>query len=201
MLRFPIMTIQPISIRGLLVACALGCFAASATPQAKSPSKPVDVKNPNYGTIHLRTNLGSFKLLPKGALTPAEGRVDISFTGSVLLSGFEGTIEKSGNVRLEYRGVGREVYFGTGRMVLTGRFRGIQWFGRNMTCDWTGDGVARVYGEFDKNLFTGEYYYGDPTNKIPWGTYGMQAEVPEKVVFGTGTPVPRTKTGGKQGGN
>lgn len=176
-----------------LVGTMLAASAQEPAGKTKA-NRTIDPNDPKYGTIHLRTNLGSFKMLPKAEI--AEGRVELDFTGTVLLSNFEGTIEKSGNIRLEYRGHGREVYFGQGKMVLTGRFRGIQWFGKNMTCTWRGDGIVRLFGEFDKNLFTGEYWYDDPTQKAQWGTYGVEAEVPQKRVFGTGTPIPRQRGGG-----
>ena len=149
------------------------------------------MKSPKYGTLNLFCNLGSFKMLPKVDL--AEGRVEIAFSGTLLLSGFVGTKEITGDVGREYVANGRELYYGTGKAVLTGKFRGIQWFGKNLSGTWVGDGVCRLFGEFDANLSTGKFWYDDPTMKRNWGTFGVQAEIPERKVYGQGTPVQRDK--------
>ena len=180
-------------LKNPLPSAAALALAAVAVPQAmpKPATGQIDLKNPKYGTLNMQCNLGSFKLLPK--LDKAEGRVEVSFTGTLLLSQFEGTKVITGSIRKEYDANQREVYFGTGKAILTGRFRAIQWFGRNMAGTWTGEGVGRLYGEFDQNLQTGKFWYDDPTFKQNWGTAGMQTELPQRRLYGEGTPTPRPK--------
>jgi hypothetical protein len=180
---------------GVLMTIALsqgGTQKSTKKPDGAAPAKPViDLTSSKYGTLILETKLGSFKLLPK--FESAEGRIDLNFTGTVLLAKFNGTVEKSGNLKLEYKGMDREVYFGTGRIVATGKFRAVQWFGRDLKGKFTGDGAVRLYGEFDQNLETGWYWYEDEQRKQPWGTYGSLIEIPRRQYYGTGTPVPRKK--------
>ncbi len=168
-------------------------LAAQGAPAKGSQPYSFNPANPNYGTLHMQTTLGSFKLLPKDDL--AEGRVEMSFAGTLLLVQAKGDIQISSGLRKEYEGHGRQVYFGRGTAVIEGRFRAIQWFGRDLKAKWIGDGVARLYGEFDEKLSTGVYYYDNPSEPRAWGTFGTQAILPEPQYYGTGTPVPRKKTG------
>jgi hypothetical protein len=178
----------------LVLFATFGC-AVTAVGQPKSWSpEPEAVGKRTYGTLNFETKLGSFKLLPKKDL--ASGRVEISFTGTLLLSNFKGTLTKTGSIRREYLGHDRQVYFGSGTIVVEGTFRGIQWFGRDMKGKWHGEGVARLFGEFDQSLDTGWFWYNDPTDRRAWGTYGRLAELPERSMIGTGTPVPRKRGGG-----
>ncbi|HRK22271.1 MAG TPA: hypothetical protein PLX06_10695 [Fimbriimonadaceae bacterium] len=147
--------------------------------------------DPSIGTMHLTTKIGSFKLLD------GTGRVEVSFTGTMLISQLKGTIVPTGNLKKEYEARDRVVYHGTGKVVIEGDFRGIQWFGTNMTGVWTGRGVARITGEFDQNLETGYYWYGkDPNRKIPWSMYSLTIMNPEQTAGGTGVPVERKPGGG-----
>lgn len=155
------------------------------------PAAPAPVVNK---TLHLASNLGSFKMLPKTEL--ASGRVEITFTGTLLLSNFKGKATLSPGLNKEYDGNNRTVYFGSGTAVIDGSFRGIQWFGTNMTASWTGDGVIRLYGEFDQDLNTGSYWYDDRTQATDWGTYGLTAEVPKRPTPGDVNVVPRRRPPG-----
>ena len=57
--------------------------------------------------------------------------------------------------------------------------------------------MRRLAGEFDKNLNTGEYWYGENTaNKRPWYTSGITVVVPEDLRM---NPQP-TRRGGYGGG-
>lgn len=145
-------------------------------------------------TLNFACNLGSFKLLPKTEL--ADGRIEMSFSGTLLLSGFQGKVQITGNVNKEYEGHGRVVYFGNGKAVLDGKFRGIQWFGSSMTGSWNGNGVARLYGEFDQKLDTGKYWFDNVADKSDWGTFGMNVEVPKRMGVGPEQVTPRRRTGG-----
>lgn len=160
------------------------------------------------GVISFQTALGSFKLLPRNDKDPVRGRLEFSFTGTVLISGLQGRVIPSGNLRKEFDDpkMQRQVFFGTGKLVIEGTVRSVQWFGREMRGNFNGRGIFRFYGEFWRNpatrqLETGNYWYGLPTDaraeRRPWGTYGMQAAVPE-VKFGPPqdvTPRPRTRPG------
>lgn len=136
-----------------------------ATPTEREgviPSSP----NIKYATLHLKSNLGSFKL------RNGEGRVEIAFTGTLLISQLAGTVDASPTLRQEYKDRGRIVYFGKGRVIVRGKFRGIQWFGRNMKVVWWGAGIAQLTGEYDKNLSTGWFWYDDPKKRSPWYAQG-----------------------------
>lgn len=135
-----------------------------------------------YGTVFMQTRVGSFKMLGVAGL-PAEGHVEISFTGTVLINGFSEAkggaqnnltkVTPSGSLRKEYVNEAhqQQAYHGTGKLVVDGKFTAIQWFGRDLQCKWTGFGVARLVGEFDKNLKTGEYWYSlNPADIHDWGT-------------------------------
>lgn len=155
------------SLRALFAACCLVVMAGPALTQPATPEQRMGVpSDPNFATLHLSTKLGSFKLLD------GVGRVEISFSGSILLSRIDGKVETSGRLRKEYESKDRVVYSGSGKVVVTGRWRGIQWFGRDMNAVWYGAGQARLAGEFDKNLETGKYWYDDPTRKFDWAASG-----------------------------
>jgi hypothetical protein len=129
----------------------------------------------DYGTIFFKSNVGSFKFLGVNKL-PAEGRVQISFTGTLLIDSFSATEPKvtaSGAIRKEYDDPKhlQQAYHGTGTVIIDGKFTALQWFGRDMTAQWKGFGIARLVGEFDKNLDTGKYWYiQNPADIHDWGT-------------------------------
>lgn len=173
-------------------AVALGAFLFA---QGNSPVTRQTIPNdPNVGEIYLTTRIGSFKLLD------GTGRVEVNFTGTVLVSGLEGTVATSGNLVKEYASKTKQVWHGTGKIVVDGKFRGIQWFGTNLSGKWRGVGTARIFGEFDTNLETGYYWYAnDPSRKFPWSMHGSTVYLPELKSGGSGTPVER-KPSGKPGG-
>jgi len=157
--------------------------------------------------FYFTTKVGSFKFLPRGDTLPS-GTLIISFTGSVLVSELHGTIVPTGAIRREYfeQKRNKQVWFGTGKLVIKGDFSSVQWFGRDLTGEFHGNGYVRLYGEFDKNLDTGWYWF-DPTKKRFWGNYGTGVPIPEQVMGGGQKPMMRdqfnkdkgkqpTKTGG-----
>jgi len=143
-----------------------------------------------FATMHMHTKLGSFKSID------SEGRFDLRFRGTLLISQLKGTAVPSGNIRKQYDKHGRQVYFGEGQMVITGKWRAIQWFGADMSAVWYGGGVIRLSGEFDKNLNTGQYWFSDPSKKQYWLTSGVYTiPLPNPQDTKTIKPVERGKTG------
>jgi hypothetical protein len=135
------------------------------------------------GTLYLKTNVGSFKILGIPSRS-AEGKIQISFTGTLLINkstADEPKITTTGNIRKEYDNAQhlQVAYHGTGAMTIDGKFASIQWFGRDMTARWDGFGIARLVGEFDKDLKTGTYWYGEnPDDVREWGTNLRETPVP-----------------------
>lgn len=171
-----------------LTLAAVFATVAAVVVLAQAPAKytPPDytkmkVSNAN-DDLWFETNVGSFKILPRGDVLPS-GNLTMSFTGSVLISNLKGEVTPEGNVRKEYdnKVKGREVWFGTGKLTIKGNFRAVQWFGRNLKAKFSGNGYMRLYGEFDKKLETG-YYWFDPKDKKYWGNYGTSFGVPEGKV-------------------
>lgn len=178
----------PLIIAGL-------ALVGSAVPQNATPAQMAGVTpSSKYSTVHLQTKLGSFKSID------GEGRFEVTCAGTVLLSNFKGKAEVSSGWRKEHEGRGRVIYSGKGKIVLTGSWRGFQWFGRDMSAVWYGKGVVRVVGEFDRNLKTGDYWYDDPKQKLPWFSAGVTTVYLPKQNFGAdlnAKPVERKRPGGK----
>ncbi|MCW5939118.1 MAG: hypothetical protein KF884_03735 [Fimbriimonadaceae bacterium] len=150
-------------MRRLLALLSLATLTASAWCQPATEAQKAGVTDPTgLDIMHFTTRLGSFKILD------GKGRLEFSFTGTVLLSNVKGQSSVTGRVRREMTREGREVWTGTGRVVVVGEWRGVQWFGRDLTGFWFGAGVIRFAGEFDRNLETGRYWYEDPSNPMYW---------------------------------
>jgi hypothetical protein len=127
-------------------------------------------------TINLQTSIGSFKMIDGKGLT------SFSFEGTVLLIDVKGTVRTEGNLKLEFDDprMKRKAYYGKGRITVEGSWRGIQWFGSNLLGYVKGESKIRLTGEFDRNLSTGSYWYGNKVNeKFPWYTSGITVVVPE----------------------
>ena len=139
------------------------------------------VPDKKYGLISFESQIGSFKLLPGGEI-PAQGKLEFSGSGTFLVSRLKpgGTIKTTGNIRMEYehKASGKQVYFGRGSVIIEGKFDAVQFFGREIKAKFNGFGFVRLYGEFDKNLNTGEYWYESGKHK-PWGSTGMTLAVPD----------------------
>jgi hypothetical protein len=113
-------------------------------------------------TLHMVTNVASFKILPKGDELPS-GRLDFSFEGTVLVTGLEpgSYLKTEGKIRKEYedKAHGKQVFFGKGRILIVGKFSNCQWFGRNLDFTFKGSGSVRMITEYDSNLKTGKYWF------------------------------------------
>jgi hypothetical protein len=143
-------------------------------------------------TIYFETQIGSFKLLN------CKGELNFKFQGTVLISGMDGTITPTGSLKREYTNEGQKgitkatqriAYFGTGALVLKGKWRGVQWFGTGMSGSFAGNGIMRMSGEFDKNMNTGHYWYkSDPTKQI-WYNSGIERTIPPNAGRNVGKPV------------
>ncbi len=143
------------------------------------------------GTIHFESKLGSVKIYN------GTGNVEFSFKGTVLVNGLTGDATITGNVKKEYEARDKKAYFGSGKIKVTGTWKTIQWFGSDITGVWVGHGGIFFYGEYDKDLQTGFFWFdNDVANKQPWRTGGFQQLVPPYKLKNN-TPVLRgQKTGG-----
>jgi len=133
-------------------------------------------QNPNFDTLHFESKLGSFKFYN------GTGTLHMKFKGTVLLTYLKGTITTTGNVKKEFPvpqagpgaardGGARQAYHGDGEITVNGNFKSLQWFGRDISGTWYGAGGFRLFGEYDKNLDTGWFWYGnDEAHKEMWGT-------------------------------
>jgi hypothetical protein len=198
------------SIATVLIACLF----VSALPQDKS----------GYGEMHLKSKLGSFKILKFNWQSPAVGRIEIKFSGTLLVSDYQGApIEPTikGNIKKEFPDpkalpqlasvANKLVYHGTGSLVLDGKFMGVQWFGRDMEAKWVGAGVIRLFGEFDDQGKTGTFYYANRPEEVrPWptpmGSYNNPAALSaasgplKKPVLGAPKTTPKPQNPPKKGG-
>lgn len=167
---------------GVLAAAALISIALAQVPNPTAPGAP---SKPD--TIFLKTTIGSFKLIPNTQYLTS-GKLSMSFEGTVMVSGLEGTVAVGPGVRLELdrKDHNRKVYFGKGTLNMNGTFRSVQFFGRNLTASYTGtDITARLYGEFDKNMETGYYWYASDPKKVDWGTSGNMPKIPRYQPLGS----------------
>lgn len=153
---------------------SFGCLAALiVTPSiAQAPD--------NTGEVVMKTNIGSFKITSPGD-KKSFGKITMSFKGSLLIVGYDGKspVSVSGNLRTEYENKSRDrvLYFGQGTVTLDGKFHAIQWFGRNLTMNWNGMGICRLYGEFDKEGNTGTYSIKGDVLRY-WGNGGTMFTLP-----------------------
>jgi len=131
----------------------------------------------NLKILNFESKIGSFKAM--GTDNPAHGLLQITFSGTVLVSGLNGKVAMEGNIIKEYDDAPhkKQVYHGTGKMTVDGDFTGIQFFGKDLKGRFVGVSIFRLYGEFDKDLNTGSFWY-DGGDKRDWGTGGMQLPVP-----------------------
>lgn len=148
------MTLRLISACILVFAATSWGGAQVTTPEFRG-SLP-DRKD--WGTLHMETKIGSFKLLD------GSGKVDFTFRGTVMINaGKDATIQVTGSVKKNFERGTRVTYFGQGRVVVVGKWRSIQWFGRDMKAQWYGAGAARISSQFypgaDGKPRTGEWWY------------------------------------------
>lgn len=173
-------------VASLFVVFMMASSAISQPATVQQMGKYQD--KPEFGVIHLRTKLGSIKAID------GEGRLEISFTGTLLITNLEGKSTFSGDIREEYNKHGRACYTGKGTAVIEGKWRGIQFFGSDMNCTWFGRGFIRVTGEFDENLQTGDYWYENPSEKRAFPNANVKSDVvpdPRRPVKSDIVPKPR----------
>lgn len=168
------------------VAAALVALCALSPAQGGDKKGKVLAK-PVYGNFFLETKIGSFKMMEFNDDSMPEGHFEMNFTGTVLVDtsdavkhprGLQTTIKTEGNIKKELNYHGRQLFHGTGKIVVDGGWHALQWFGRDMSGKFNGTAVFRLAGEFDKKLETGYYWYDDG-KKLDWGTSGMQPTVPQ----------------------
>lgn len=185
---------------------ALPIAVWAQTGQKKNPA-PKPTWSTERDTLLFETAVGSFKIVPRGNLYPS-GKLTMSFSGSVLISDLQagGKVTPVGNVKREYQNEkeGKQVWFGSGQLIVEGRFKNLQWFGRNLKAKFEGNGIARLYGEFDKNLDTGFYWFQrtPADKKIRWSNYGTTVAIPKQDFSAppVSKPVRKPATGGGSGG-
>lgn len=175
----------------LAVTAVAACAVVGA--QTKSTETKPTTGSSDLGTVFFKANVGSFKILGGGG-SPAKGRLEVSFNGSVLVSGLQGTVIPSGAVREEISVPRRnkKVYFGHGKLIVEGSYSGIQFFGRDVDGVFHGWGLVRLFGEFDRNLNTGEYWYQGGEHK-PWGTGSTPVYVPQPSYAKEQTITPKVR--------
>ncbi|HEY0867066.1 MAG TPA: hypothetical protein VGE01_06805 [Fimbriimonas sp.] len=171
------------------IAVVLPSILVAQSPAAvsKVPSRA------NYGVMYFNTNVGSFKILGPGD-DKAEGVVSFACNGSVLISGLEGTVQTNLRKEIDNKDLNKQVYFGRGNITISGKYSAIQFFGRDLRAAWNGAGIIRLFGEFDKDLNTGEYWYGGAPSKRYWSSGGMTLTNPEGQ-RGPGSTSPRVRDG------
>lgn len=150
------------------------------------------------GEVVMKAPRGAFKITSPGDVK-AFGKIQVSFKGTFLVVGYDSKVPivPSAGLRTEYKNDKREriEFFGEGTVTLDGKFRAIQYFGRNLNMTWNGYGICRVYGEFDKDGNTGTYEVkGDKLRY--WGSGGTTFTVPPRDTI---IP-PKVKIKGSGGG-
>ncbi|HWD38466.1 MAG TPA: hypothetical protein VG944_06430 [Fimbriimonas sp.] len=176
------------SSRSVFIFIALGAVASAVAYQDLSPA-PKAAGAPKLGPIdytkgvHLESNVGSFKI-KRGGEDLDDGVLDISFKGTILVSGLIGEATPTapavqetgtGQMQKDLQTWNKRLFHsaGVGKLHVKGKFDGIQFFGQDVSAYYRGTGVIQLYGEFDKNLNTGSYWYDEtPKDKGFWGTGG-----------------------------
>jgi hypothetical protein len=159
---------------------SLLCIALTGA-QGPASAAAVPVKT---GEVVMKTTKGSFKITSPGDVN-AFGKIQMSFKGSLLIIGYDGKIPivPSAGLRVEYKNDKRQriEYFGEGTVTLDGKFRAIQFLGRNLNLSWTeAYGICRVYGQFDKDGNTGTFTVKGDQERY-WGSDGTTFTVPPRT--------------------
>lgn len=160
-------------------------WSQPATPAQKAGVPADDA----FGIIHYQTRLGSFKIID------GQGRVEFDFKGTVLVSKLDGTLSVTGAVRKEYDKHDRVIWTGSGHVVAVGKWRGLQWFGKDLKGFWFGAGMIRLSGEYDREQKTGEYWY-ENSAKVNFWPGGSTIDVPVPEVRVGLNPRVKIKKGG-----
>ena len=177
--------------RLIAVLFSIAVVFAVGSAQPATPAQREGVKEDgNFGTMHFFTHLGSFRVID------GHGRIEFDFSGTVLISTLKGDYKISGNVHKEYDQHDRVIYTGTGHLIVTGSWRAVHWFGKDLQGTWWGRGMIRFTGEFDRQQKTGQYWYDDP-KKIRYWPGGSSIDVPLPDVTAGHNPNVKVK---KKGG-
>lgn len=184
--------IARISLAVGALAVATYLVAQPATPAQKAGFEGRE----KFGTMHLQSNLGSYRSID------GEGRLETTFKGTLLVSKLDGKMNiVSGKLRKEYEGLDRVVYTGQATVVFSGKWRAIQWFGSDMRTVWYGSGFMRISGEFDKNMKTGDYWYENPAEKLPFPSSSVfTLTLPRQVSGADQSIVPQGRKSDSLGG-
>lgn len=140
------------------------------------------------GTVFMQSHIGAFRLFN------GKGTFHYDFDGTILMRDYKGKIRTSGNVRKEYDSHGRIAFFGKGSVDFTGTFDSFECFGKNMNGKWTGSGGFRLFGDYDKDLRTGWYWFDNDPTRHEWPTSGGDIILPH-YIYHAPTPVLRGKGG------
>lgn len=174
----------------MLVGLSQVAIAQPATPAQRAGVTP----RPEFGTLHLATKIGSCKFFN------GQGRVEINYSGSLLIHGLKGKYTVSGNLVRQYHSPKREreLFYGKGKIVVTGSFKALQWFGRDFSAVWYGAGRVRLTGEYYESATkpgtfeSGWLWYNDPSKRIAWPATGsFEYPVPERQI--APAPQPRRR--------
>jgi hypothetical protein len=187
------------------VTALVAIAAVSGATMAQQPNPAVQlggglVGTPNFGPFNMQSNLGSFRL------SDGTGRLRFSFTGTVLVSNLRdlklpngqtlpARLDVEGNVRTEHNRGDRRIFTGTGTITVQGQWRKVQWFGRNMTGAFYGNGIMFFVGDFDENLQTGTYWFDNPERRRFFFQGGATIMVPEQKFEPQRQPEPRRRGG------
>jgi hypothetical protein len=166
-------------MRVIAILLLLGTLSAA---QLERPGKLPG----GQGIVMLDSGPGSFRAEGEGVLVidtlagdPKGG------IGTVYITGLEGpgaAIKVSG-MREEYRERTRVCYHGKGRVEVRGKFHAVYFLGEHVKGYFEGKGMLRLYGDLDRNMRTGLFYYpgfkkdGEQVYEH-WETYGRVVEVP-----------------------
>jgi hypothetical protein len=148
------------------------------------PQQTKPATAPKTGEFALDSGPGSFRVEGEGHLVlDILGGDDPRDAGTLYISGLKGERTVTG-MRLEYKDGARECYHGIGHVDINGKFRAINFLGSGVKGSFTGYGMFRLYGDLDKNLRTGLFWYPglkDAKGKQVvenWDTNGRQVDVP-----------------------
>jgi hypothetical protein len=148
-----------------LLACLIG-FAALSVFGMSQPT-------PQNQQMDFESKIGAMRFFN------CDGKIKLSFKGTVLIRNYKGSLTTTGNLRKEYNEHGRSVFFGDGSITLDGHWESMQWFGRDMVGSWFGRGGFRLYGDYDRNMETGFWWVdGVEKDKLPWPTQSSNYVLP-----------------------
>ncbi|HET6645133.1 MAG TPA: hypothetical protein VFG65_06510 [Fimbriimonadales bacterium] len=177
------------------IAAFLGCSVLAAAAGYFALAQSGQTPPPKDGKVHLWSKIGSFSM-------EGQGQVVLNFEGTLLLSGHHGPPPQiTGKVRKEFDKIGRVVWFGSGKAVIQGSWRHLNWFGKDMDCVWHGRGIVMTFGEFDEKGQTG-FTQVDDLPPQAWLTGGLTFYVPKESspYYGKTRPAPPgMKLGGGTG--